>query len=85
MLTHSFQDPTIGSTQIEMRVGKPRPKDRPFVDQAVAKFKENIAKAIGNLRLILEEQRTSPSVIDEPSLIASSERFPTEPMKSSAS
>jgi len=85
MLTHAFRDRAIGSTHIEMRVGKPKPKDRPFVDQAVAKFKENITKAIGNLRLMLEEPPTSLSVIDEPALIGSSERFLTEPVKSGAS
>jgi hypothetical protein len=84
MLTHAFQDRTNGAIHIEMRVAKPKPKDKAFVDQAVAKFKENITKAFGNLRLMLEEQQTL-SVIDEPPLIASSERFLTEAMKSSAS
>jgi len=68
-----------------MRVAKPRPKDKAFVDQAGAKFRENITKAMGNLRLMLEDQQTCRSVIDEPPLIASSERFLTEPVKSSAS
>jgi hypothetical protein len=68
-----------------MRVAKPKPKDRAFVDQAVAKFRESITEAIGNLRLMLEDQQTSRSVIDEPPLIASSERFLSEPVKSSAS
>ena len=68
-----------------MRVGKPKPKDAAFVDQAVAKFKENIAKAIEKLRLMLGEQQPSPSVIDEPPLIASSERFLIEPVKLGAS
>jgi uncharacterized protein YndB with AHSA1/START domain len=82
MLTHAFQDRTNGATRIEMRVGKPRPKDKDFVDQAGAKFKENITKAIGNLRLMLENRQASLSVIDEPPLIASSERFLTEPVRS---
>jgi uncharacterized protein YndB with AHSA1/START domain len=84
-LTHAFQDRTNGATHIEMRVAKPKPKDKAFVDQAAAKFKENITKAVGNLRLMLEEQQTPHSVIDEPPLIASSERFLTEAVKSSAS
>jgi hypothetical protein len=82
MMTHAFQDRIDGATHIEMRVAKPKPKDKAFVDQAVAKFKGNITKAIGNLQLMLEEQQTSLSVIDEPPLIASSERFLTEPVKS---
>jgi uncharacterized protein YndB with AHSA1/START domain len=85
MLTHAFQDRTNGATHIEMRVAKPKPKDKAFVDQAAAKFKENITKAVGNLRLMLEEQQTAVSVIDEPPLIASSERFLTEAVKSNAS
>ena len=85
MLTHAFQDRPNGATRIEMRVGKPKPKDKGFVDQAGAKFKENITKAIEKLRLMLEEQQTSLAVIDEPPLIASSERFLTGSVKSSAS
>jgi hypothetical protein len=65
-----------------MRVAKPKPKDKAFVDQAGAKFNENITKAIGDLRLMVEDQQTSLSVIDEPPLIASSERFLTKPVKS---
>jgi hypothetical protein len=85
MLTHAFQDRTNGTTHIEMRVAKPKPKDQAFVDQAVAKFKENITEAIGNLRLMVEDRPASLSVIDEPPMIASSERFLNEPVKSSAS
>ena len=82
MMTHAFQDRMNGATHIEMRVAKPKAKDKAFVDQAGAKFKENITKAIGNLRLMVEDQQTSLSVIDEPPMIASSERFLNEPVKS---
>jgi hypothetical protein len=82
MMTHAFQDRTNGATHIGMRVAKPKPKDKAFVDQAGAKFNENITKAIGNLRVMVEGQPTSLSVIDEPPLIASSARFLTEPIKS---
>ena len=82
MMTHAFQDRTGGATHIEMRVAKPKPKDKAFVDQAGAKFKENITKAIGNLRLMLEGQQASLAGIEEPPLMASGERFLTEPVKS---
>ena len=71
MLTHAFQDRANGTTHIEMRVAKPKPKDRAFVDQAAAKFKENITKAVEKLRLMLEEQQTPVPMIDEPPLIDS--------------
>jgi uncharacterized protein YndB with AHSA1/START domain len=84
-LTHAFHDRANGETHIEMRVAKPKPKDKAFVDQAAAKFKENITKGFGKLRLMLEGQETPSAVIDEPPLIASSERFLTDAVKSSAS
>ena len=65
MMTHAVQDRLNGITRIEMRVAKPKPKDKAFVDQAGAKFKENITKAIGNLRLMLEGQQPSIALIDE--------------------
>ena len=82
-----YDDPCLSESVewrklIETRVAKPKPKDKAFVDQAAAKFKENITKAIGNLRRMVEDQQTSLSVMDEPPLIASSERFFTEPVKS---
>jgi len=85
MLTHAFQDGTNGTTHIEMRVAKPKPKDKAFVDQAATKFKENITKAVEKLRLLLDEQQVLVSVIDEPSLIPSSKRFLTDAVKPNAS
>jgi hypothetical protein len=55
------------------------------LDQAAAKFKANITKAVGKLRLMLEESQTPVSMIDEPPLITSSERFLTGAVKSNAS
>src|SRR5258705_178907 len=79
MMTHAMQDRLNGITRIEMRVAKPKPKDKAFVDQAGAKFKENITKAIGNLRVMLEGQQPSIALIDEPPLKLSSERVLTKP------
>jgi uncharacterized protein YndB with AHSA1/START domain len=84
-LTHAFEDLTNGATRVEMRVGKPKPKDQAFVDKAAAKFRESITAAIGNLRQMLAEQQTPLSVVDEPPLVASSERYLTEAVKSGAS
>ena len=81
-MTYGFQDRTNDATHIEMRVARPKPKDRAFVDQAGAQFKENIIKAIGNLRLMVEGQQNSVSMIDEPPLMTSSERFLSVPVKS---
>ena len=80
VMTRAVQDRPNGTTHLEMRIAKPKPKDTAFVDQAAAKFKEDMTKAIETLRQILKEQ-TSIAVIDEPSLMPSHERFLTEPVK----
>jgi len=68
LMTYAFAETASGGTHIDIRVAKPKPKDKAFVDQAGAKFKENITKAIGNLRMMLEGQ-TSKSVMSEPSCL----------------
>ncbi len=81
VMTRALQDMPNGATHLEMRIAKPKPKDRVFFDQIATKFKEDVTKAIESLRRILEGQQTSVAVIDEPSLMPSNERFLTEPVK----
>ncbi len=83
MTTHALQDRPDGVTHLEIRVAKPKPKDQPFVDQVGAKYKADITRAIGNLRLMLEGRQISAAVIEEPPLMPTNERFLTEPVKSS--
>jgi Protein of unknown function (DUF2652)/Polyketide cyclase / dehydrase and lipid transport len=80
VMTRAVQERPNGTTRLEMRIAKPKPKDTAFVDQIAPKFKEDVTKAIGSLRQILEGQ-TSIAVIDEPPLMPSNERFLTEPVK----
>ncbi len=81
VMTRTLEDRPNGTTHLEMRVAKPKPKDKAFIDQAGAKFKEDITKAIGNLRAMLEGQQTSVAPIDEPPPLPANERFLTEPVK----
>jgi uncharacterized protein YndB with AHSA1/START domain len=83
VMTRALQDRQNGTTHLEFRVAKPKPKDMAFVDHAWAKFKENLTKAIETLRLMLDEKQTSMPVIDEPPLMPSNDRFLTEPVKRS--
>jgi hypothetical protein len=82
VMTRALLDRPEGVTRLEMRVATPKPKDRDFVDRVGLKFKEDITKAIGNLRLMVEGQ-TPIAVIDEPPLAPSRERFRTDPAKAS--
>ena len=81
VMTRAVEDRPGGSTHLEMRVAKPKPKDKAFVDQAGAKFKEDITRAIGKLREMLERQQTSVAPIDEPPLLPANEQFLTAPLK----
>jgi hypothetical protein len=81
VMTRAVQERPNGTTRLEMRLAKPKPKDMAFVDQFAPTFKGNLTKAIETLRRILEERQTSIAVIDEPPLRPSNERFLTEPVK----
>ena len=84
IMTHAFADRANGGTHMEIRIGKPKPKDLSFVDQAGAKFKERVTKGIESLRVTLEGHSPSAAVIDEPPVVASSGRFLAEPVKAGA-
>jgi hypothetical protein len=80
VMTRALQERPNGTTYLEMRIAKPKAKDMAFAEQIVPKFKEDVTKAIGSLRQLVEGQ-TSVAVIDEPPLMPSHERFLTEPVK----
>jgi hypothetical protein len=58
---------------LEIRVGKPDPKDLPFLQQAGVVFQKNITDEFENLRKILEGQVQSPLAVEEPAMPASQE------------
>jgi hypothetical protein len=80
VMTRALTDLPNGETHLEMRVAKPKAKDKAVFDPIAAKFKEDVTNAIGSLRQLLERE-TSVAVIDEPPLTPSHERFLTEPVK----
>jgi hypothetical protein len=81
LMTRAVEERPNGTTHLEMRIAKPKPKDMAFVDQIGSKFKEDLTKAIGNLRRMLEREQNPVAVVDEPPLMPSNERFLTEPVK----
>jgi uncharacterized protein YndB with AHSA1/START domain len=80
--TLAFIDRPNGATRIEIRVGKPKPRDRAFVDQAGAEYRRQVTENIARLRLMLEGREASVAVIDEPPMLPTQERFLTEPVRS---
>jgi uncharacterized protein DUF2652/polyketide cyclase/dehydrase/lipid transport protein len=81
VMTRAVQERPNGMTHLEMRIAKPKAKDKGFLDQVAPKFVEDVNKGIATLRQLLEGQQTSVAVIDEPPLMPSNERFLTEPLK----
>jgi Protein of unknown function (DUF2652)/Polyketide cyclase / dehydrase and lipid transport len=84
VMTRAVQDGPNGVTHLEFRVAVPKPEHKDFVDQAGAKFAENMDKAIEKLRQILEGEQPPIGLIDEPPLRLSNGRLRTEPVKSDA-
>ncbi|MGY3193722.1 hypothetical protein ACVIWU_003088 [Bradyrhizobium sp. USDA 4509] len=84
VMTRAVLDGPSGMTHLELRVAKPKPKDREFVDGAAVKYAERMTKAIAGLRSMLEGKQPALDAVEEPALTRSSGRFLTEPVKSGA-
>ena len=80
VMTRVVEERPDGTTHLEMRIAKPKAKDKAFLDQVAPKFKDDVTKAIGTLKQLVEGQ-TSVAVIDEPPVKPSHERFLTDPVK----
>jgi Protein of unknown function (DUF2652)/Polyketide cyclase / dehydrase and lipid transport len=84
VMTRALLEGPDGMTHLEMRVAKPKPKDKAFVDGAAGKFAEDMTKGIERLRSKLEGKEPAVAVMAEPALTPSAGRFLTEPVKSGA-
>ncbi|HLH51281.1 MAG TPA: SRPBCC family protein [Roseiarcus sp.] len=84
VMTRALLDGPNGTTRLELRIAKPKPKDRAFVDGAAAKFAERMNKAIAGLRSVAEGNQPAVHALDEPMLKRSRGRFLAEPVGSGA-
>jgi hypothetical protein len=84
VMTRALLDGPNGTTHLEFRIAKPKPKDKAFVDGAGAKFAERMNKAIAGLRSMVEGKQPASGAMDEPTPKRSNGRFLTEPVKSGA-
>jgi uncharacterized protein YndB with AHSA1/START domain len=84
LMTYAFSEiagsASAGGTHIEIRVAKPKPKDKAFLEQVGAEFHKTITSEFATLRLMLERQQEAPAVVEEPALPVSAERFLTQPV-----
>jgi hypothetical protein len=84
VMTRALLDGPDGTTRLELRIARPKPKDKAFVDGAAAKFAERMTQAIAGLRSMVEGKQPGVSAVEEPPLKPSTGRFLTEPVKSDA-
>jgi uncharacterized protein YndB with AHSA1/START domain len=80
ILTYAFLESAAGCTHVEIRVAKPKPKDRAFLEKVGAEFQKNITSEVATLRLMIEGQKGA-SAVEEPTLPVSAERFLTQPVR----
>jgi uncharacterized protein YndB with AHSA1/START domain len=80
LMTYAFSESAGGGTHVEIRVARPKPKDRAFLEKVGAEFQKTITSEVAALRLMLEGQPGASAVVDEPALPVSAERFLTQPV-----
>ncbi|WP_426436244.1 DUF2652 domain-containing protein [Bradyrhizobium genosp. P] len=84
VVTRALLDGPNGTTRLELRIARPKPKDKAFVEGAAAKYGERMNQAIADLRSMVEGKQAASSAVEEPALKLSTGRFLTEPVKSGA-
>jgi hypothetical protein len=64
-MTYAFTD-IEGGTRVDIRIARPKPKDKPFLDEVGAIFARNITGEVEVLRGLLEAGAAVPPAIAEP-------------------
>jgi uncharacterized protein YndB with AHSA1/START domain len=80
LLSYTFEEKSDGGTHFEFRIAKPKPKDLPFYEQVRPAVEENYSAGLDILRSMATEQLATSTLEDEPPLLASRERFLTQPL-----
>ena len=84
VLTRALLEGPNGTTRLELRVAKPKPKDLAFVEGAKAHFAQNMHNTIAALRALAEAKSRAADAPEEPPLTPSAGRFLSEPVKAGA-
>jgi uncharacterized protein YndB with AHSA1/START domain len=79
-MTYTFSEHADGCTAVEIRIAKPKPKDREFLSKVVDTFRDHITHEVEALRLIIEGQDAGQANIEEPPLPVSAQRFQRQPL-----
>ncbi|MFN8634658.1 MAG: DUF2652 domain-containing protein [Chloroflexota bacterium] len=77
VMTYAFSSNAEGVTHVEIRVARPRPRDRAFVEQVGAQFHTTITNEVAALQQMLAARDTGDDLMDEPAIPESAGRFLT--------
>ena len=80
LMTYAFTENADGGTHIEIRLARPKPEDRTFLEHVGAEFEKTITGEIAALRPMLEQEEETSGIIEEPALRAPAKRVPTQPV-----
>jgi uncharacterized protein YndB with AHSA1/START domain len=75
IMTRTVTEGPAGGSVLEMRVAKPEPEHKEFVDKAAEKFGANMVACIERFQNTVKDQPVSLAMIEEPSLRLNQARF----------
>lgn len=76
-MTYAFEELDDGRTRVEIRIARPKPKDRDFVEHAAEHFTHTITREVEVLRAMIEAP--GDPAPDEEALPRSAQRHLTSP------
>ena len=79
IMSYAFVDVAEGGTHVEIRVAKPKPKDRAFLEKVAPEFHKTITSEVAALKQMIEGGTGTSA--DEVTLPVSAERFRTQPVR----
>ena len=82
MVTYAFAETDDGGTHVEIRLGKPKAKDRAFFEKYGPGFVKDFEGDFASLKALMEGKAAPAAAVEEPPLPTLSERFLTEPVHS---
>lgn len=75
-MTYRFSEDADGATTVEIRIAKPKPKDKEFLTRVAETFREHITHEVDALRLLIKVQNSGATVNEEPEpTLPASQRF----------
>jgi len=66
LMTYSFMENADSSTHIEIRLAKPKPKDKTFLEHVGAEFEKTITSEVAALRPMVEQEVAALGLVEEP-------------------